>query len=260
MQRVASEALKWWTIAEAPRRDVSRLRSARKCQRRRAGSLTPFKIDYVEINELGQARQRPNRPKARGATRRRTAKPRGLGLPRNQEDDAERCDAGKRAAAAGEALASMMPALASCARFDRLELDEVQQRDDTRTVTAADRRYRAARGIDIDRYDALASSGLTGRPPAMYANVRHGPMARGPSVSGPNDRASFSPVPFALCFASLARGGAGSVRCSARANRKLRGHAPPSLDARSDRSLGARGDAEGRSALKALERDAVSGV
>lgn len=36
---------------------------------------------------------------------------------------------------------------------------------------------RAARGTDIVRRVTLSSSGLTGRPPAMYANVRRGPMA-----------------------------------------------------------------------------------
>jgi hypothetical protein len=142
--------------------------SARKCQRRRDGSLTPAQIDYVEINKLDQARQRANEPEARGAPRRRTAKSAQVGAPARSRRQTALSVGRDRAVKRGvpAALRSHAePFAGTCGSTwstwgtcsSATTLGRIPQRIDN---------YRAARGSDIARGDTLASSGLTGRPPA----------------------------------------------------------------------------------------------
>jgi len=164
--------------------------SARKCRRRRDGSLTPSKIDYFEINKLDQARSCRHGPEAgwratscgtttscvaasrviqgriamtrseagcdeRGgcderkedpkpsAGARRSPRPRRLGRASSAPRyfDAAQADASARAASCrGRQRAVGHARFESSAWRGRGWLDELQQRDDTGTVTEADRR------------------------------------------------------------------------------------------------------------------------
>jgi hypothetical protein len=135
---------------------------------------------------------------------------------------------------------------------ERLKLEVMQQRDDTRTVTAADQRYRTARGTDIVRGCALASSGLTGRPPAMCANVRQSVAPRDAARSiharpgGPQpghrvrqERSKPSPLPLPAAIRRASPPMPGSRASAAPASVRARATAPDVAFARSARSRAA---------------------
>ena len=117
--------------------------SARKCQRRRGGSLTLSGIDYLGINELDQARSARLAPKARGAPSHASED------VTQSEDELRRSPAldfgPPNAATPRQVVSARLPPRAEGsggrAAWKRGKLDEeLQERDDTHTITAADRR------------------------------------------------------------------------------------------------------------------------
>ena len=207
--------------------------SARKCQRRRGGSLTPSKIPYVEINKLDQTRRSSRGSESLGAIchaeYRQTASQRTapkeaapkeavlqrVGAKKNRSVECgpavERrhspCVALSGAERTGPlgALGTLLPAPAGERRTAGIETTGLrcekcsmgcEERSMSCSSATTRTRYRSrsterpARGSDIARAAAPTSSGLTGRPPAMYANVWRGPLAArrscGQTVSGPN--------------------------------------------------------------------------
>jgi hypothetical protein len=167
--------------------------SARKCQRRRDGSLTPSQIDYVEISKLDQTRQTSNEPEAHGATRRRTAKTMRVGAPAalEKKDCADRVPQPRNEEESEPASAGVQRLRWNMLR-EIVQLRDMQQRDDTRTITGADRwlqsrsghRYCSRQRPGVKRIDGTTARG-------RCAKVRHGPAARAPTVSGANGRARF---------------------------------------------------------------------